>query len=231
MKRLIATLLLLTSAVAAAQEAFEVNLADGVSDAELTYLHAKVPWTGSNVSDPLAPMAHWDMVLDPSLCTTTPPPGWGTADYSYRAMNETAQLVTLTLDGSIVDVAITRHAGSPQQHPAVVIAQTSRGTERFTALPAGRTCYGIMPYRSVAYLAQQTHDWTLEGHRLAHRGAAGVFLPITLPMPAGSGAEGQVSTIHLYTAPVFDGPRKKKYFAAVKGGKKSFTAVFRDRDF
>ncbi len=224
MRWFITFILLLASAVAVAQD-FVVNLEDGVNDKELVYLLAHVPWQGAH-EDPFAPMVRWSSELDSSMCFTEPPPGWSSALHAYEVTNHTTHPVALTLDGAVVDVSITMRAGSREQYPAVVIAKTSRGTERFTALPPGRTCYGILPYKDAEFLNSHMVDWRLKGLQLAHRGSRGTFVPVSVPVPGSD----KSSTFFLYAAPVFSAQEHTETISAIKG-RVRYPRAFHQNDF
>jgi len=207
-------LLLLTSTLALAEGAFSVEkaLQDGVvTDEELQDARRQVPWTGRR-DDPFLPMVDRSAVLDPSVCTSTEPPGWANASYIYRATNKTRSAIRLDIDGAPVDVLVTRRPGVGPERIHAVFSFGLRGWERHTALPPGRTCYGIFPYAHASAWERDRHfRWTLNGTELFHRGAPGVpvSVPIMVPgedeKPKKSGMEFEI-----YTAPLFEGPSTPK---------------------
>lgn len=129
-----------------------------------------VPWMGAH-DDPLTPMIRWGTAIDPSVCWVgVPPDGWSYHSARYTLENKTRQMMRLDLDGAIIDVVSSRYAGRAAL-PAMVLAKTPSGVQRFTALGPGEICYGVLTDKD-AYAARGV-GWRLHASELAHTGAPG----------------------------------------------------------
>lgn len=164
-----------------------IALTGEATSAELELITEGTRWHGLHL-DPLTTMVDWHTVLDSSICWVDEAPyGWEDLDSMRKLVieNTTDQPVRLQLGSGTVDVVYSPYAGGVQL-PAVGIAETDRGTERYTFLPANATCYGVLTRKSAKSAAEI--GWQVRGYRLGHLGVAGTWV--------------EAGGIWLYTAPL-----------------------------
>ncbi len=166
-----------------------VAITGEASPEELGVIASGTRWRGMHV-DPMTSMVAWHTVLDSSICWVGQEPfGWGDVDPMFQLLieNLTDQPVRLEIGGGTVDVVYSPYAGGVQL-PAVAIAETARGTERYTFLPPQSRCYGLLTYKSAK--SAREIGWQVRGYKLGHMGARGTWI--------------EAGGIWLYSVPVFE---------------------------